>query len=152
MGNIFYQDFRDFIQALNDNQVEYILVGGYSVILHGGSRTTGDMDIWVRKEKKNYIKLVKAFTQFGMPVFDMTESNFLHNENLDVFTFGKAPVSIDIMTNVKGVNFEECIKAAQEFEDDGLKIRLIHVNHLIQAKTAAGRSKDISDIDSLTKE
>ena len=49
MGNIFNDDFREFIQALNDNDVEYMLVGGYSVILYGHNRTTGDMDIWVGK-------------------------------------------------------------------------------------------------------
>ena len=79
MGNIFNEDFRDFISALNNNEVEYILVGGYSVILHGYSRTTGDMDIWVKKTKENYLKLLAAFNQFKMPVFDMTEKKFLNN-------------------------------------------------------------------------
>jgi hypothetical protein len=79
MGNIFYQDFRDFLQALNNNQVDYILIGGYSVVFHGYSRTTGDMDIWVKRNKNNYDKLVKAFTEFGMSVFDMTEQNFLNH-------------------------------------------------------------------------
>ena len=64
MGNIFNEDFHDFISALNDNEVEYILVGGYSVILHGYSRTTGDLAIWINKEKENYFKLVKAFEEF----------------------------------------------------------------------------------------
>lgn len=63
MGNIFNSDFRDFISALNNNTVDYILVGGYSVILHGYLRTTGDLDIWVNKKKKNYAKLVKAFEE-----------------------------------------------------------------------------------------
>lgn len=61
MGNIFNSDFRDFIMALNKNAVKYILVGGYSVILHGYSRTTGDMDIWVERSDENYSKIVKAF-------------------------------------------------------------------------------------------
>lgn len=43
--NIFNADFQDFITSLNRCEVAYILVGGYSVILHGYSRTTGDMDI-----------------------------------------------------------------------------------------------------------
>ncbi len=54
MGNIFNDDFRDFIDCFNKSNVKYILVGGYSVILHGYSRTTGDMDIWVERTKKNY--------------------------------------------------------------------------------------------------
>jgi len=57
MGNIFNDDFRDFLKSLNNNKVNYILVGGYSVILHGYSRTTGDMDIWVERTKENYIKI-----------------------------------------------------------------------------------------------
>ena len=97
MGNIFNSDFRDFIAALNNNQVRYILVGGYSVILHGYSRTTGDMDLWVERTKENYLKIKDAFEEFGMPVFDMTEENFLHHPNCDVFTFGIPPVAIDLM-------------------------------------------------------
>ena len=95
MGNIFNPDFRDFIHALNNNNVQYILVGGYAVILHGYSRTTGDMDIWVKQDDENYAKLVKAFHEFKMPLFDMTKENFLNNTNIDVFTFGQAPVCID---------------------------------------------------------
>ena len=63
MGNIFNNDFSDFIEALNNNGVSYILVGGYSVILHRYSRTTGDMDIWVKKDEENYHRLAKAFRE-----------------------------------------------------------------------------------------
>ena len=65
MANIFNEHFRDFIQALNENDVEYVLVGGMAVILHGYVRGTGDMDIWVNKTTDNYKKLVKAFTQLA---------------------------------------------------------------------------------------
>jgi predicted acyl esterase len=51
--NIFNDDFRDFIQCLNKHQVEYVLVGGYAVIIRGYSRSTGDMDIWVNKTEAN---------------------------------------------------------------------------------------------------
>jgi hypothetical protein len=45
--NIFNQDFADFINAFENNRVEYVLVGGLAVVLHGYNRTTGDMDILV---------------------------------------------------------------------------------------------------------
>src|ERR1700761_7815388 len=115
MGNIFNDDFRDFINCLNQSGVKYILVGGYSVILHGYSRTTGDMDIWVDCTAENYLKLKRAFLHFGMPMFDLTEHNFLNNPDLDVFTFGRPPSSIDIMTKVKGLDFDECYKNAVYF-------------------------------------
>lgn len=85
MGNIFQDDFRDFLIALNNQKVDYILVGGFSVILYGYSGTTGDMDIWVRKTKENYRKLVKAFDEFGMPVFEKTEETFINHPEWDIF-------------------------------------------------------------------
>jgi len=150
-NNIFNDDFVDFLTALNKHNVEYILVGGYSVILHGYSRTTGDMDLWLNKTTENYNKLTKAFHDFGMPVFDMTEENFLHNPAFDVFTFGNPPVCIDIMTNVKGLTFDETFKNSSTVEmEDGLKVRLINYHHLIKAKRASGRYRDLDDIQHLS--
>lgn len=149
MGNIFNEDFRDFLFALNTQQVHYVLVGGYSVILHGYSRTTGDMDIWVERTEDNYAKLEKAFLQFGMPVFDMTKENFLEHPDWDVFTFGTAPVSIDIMVKLKGLNFEDAFRNSIVFEEGGLQVRTIGRENLIQAKKSTGRSKDLDDLDHL---
>jgi len=149
MGNIFQDDFRDFLTALNNQKVYYILVGGFSVILYGYSRTTGDMGIWVGKTKENYQKLVNAFDEFGMPVFDMTEENFLNHPEWDVFSYGKAPVAIDIMTSVKGLDFEETFAKTKLFEEDGLLIRTIHKNDLIRAKKASNRPKDLDDLENI---
>ena len=150
MGNIFNEDFQDFISSLNKHKVQYLLVGGYSVILHGYSRTTGDLDIWINKTKENYLQLKKAFGTFGMPLFDMTEDNFLNNPDLNVFTFGRPPRSIDIMTAVKGIDFDESFLAANLVEIENLEVRLIHLTHLLKAKKAAGRYKDLDDIENLT--
>lgn len=149
MANIFNSDFRDFITALNARQVRYILVGGFSVIVHGYSRTTGDMDIWVERSSDNYKKLKKAFEQFGMPVFDMTEENFLNHPAWDVFTYGKPPVAIDIMVSVKGLDFEKAYDRSVAFQDDDLLIRTIHKDDLITAKKSSGRAKDQDDLENL---
>ena len=149
MGNIFHNDFRDFILELNKCEVEYMVVGGYSVILHGYSRTTGDLDIWVNKTNTNYKKLVKAFSGFGLAIFDMTKENFISNPNIDVFSFGKPPVSIDILTDVKGLQFDACFQNASFVEVDKLKVRLIEYRDLIKAKKASGRPKDLDDLENL---
>lgn len=149
MGNIFNEDFRDFLLALRQNDVRYVLVGGYSVILHGYSRTTGDLDIWVEKTRENYAQLVLAFHDFGMPTFDMTAENFLNRPEFDVFTFGRSPVAIDIITKLKGVNFAEAYAQATDAEVEGITVRLIHYQHLLQAKRAAGRPRDQNDLDNL---
>lgn len=149
MGNIFNEDFREFLSALNHHEVRYVLVGGFSVILHGYPRTTGDMDIWVERTKENYSRLKKAFATFGMPVFDMTEENFLSHPIWDVFTFGVPPVAIDIMVKVKGLDFEENYNQAVIFEDNGVKIRTLHKTKLIEAKKQSGRHKDLDDLQNL---
>lgn len=151
MASIFNQDFLDFMDCLNIQKVKYILVGGYSVILYGYSRTTGDLDIWVRKDEDNYNRLVLAFTQFQMPVFDMTLENFMHSSMFDVFTFGRPPVAIDIMTGVKGLSFDECWEKANEFTIDNVTMKVVQLQQLIEAKKASGRYKDLDDLDHLIK-
>lgn len=148
MSNIFNQDFREFIRALNDAQVSYLLVGGYAVILHGRSRTTGDMDVWVQPSAENFLRLMKAFTAIGLPA--ISEEAFLTPDEMDVFSFGRPPVAIDIMTRVKGLSFEECFAASTLFFDGDLEIRTVMLGHLIAAKRAAGRHKDLDDLEHLT--
>ncbi len=150
MGNIFNSDFRDFLTAFNNNKVRYILIGGYSVILHGYSRTTGDMDLWVERSEENYYRIKSAFEEFRMPVFDMTNENFLHHPIWDVFTFGIPPVAIDLMLSLKGLTFTDVYERSVIFKDEDLEIRTIHKNDLIVAKQKAGRSKDLHDLENLT--
>lgn len=151
MGNIFNPDFRDFITALNEASVEYLLVGGYSVILHGYARTTGDLDIWVKPSHENFEKLERAFKIFGMPMFDLTIDKFLDTVNFDVFSFGRPPISIEILTIVLGLEFNAAFSESRIFSEDGLDVRCIQFHHLIMAKKAAGRSRDLNDIEQLSK-
>jgi len=150
-NHIFHPDFIDFIKALNQNKVEYLLVGGYAVILHGYSRTTGDLEIWVKRDRVNYKKLADAFSQFGMPIFDMTLDKFLLPENYDVFTFGNPPVAIDLMTKVKGLEFENAFSLATWHEFEDFRIRVINYEDLMTAKKEAGRFRDLNDMEQLEK-
>ncbi len=150
-NNIFRQDLQEFIEACNDHEVEYILVGGYAVILHGYSRSTGDIDVWINPTKANYEKLLGAFDQFQMPIFDMSEAKFLATESYDVFSFGLPPNGIDIMTSVKGLTFGEAYKNSYIYEFDDLDIRVVQYDDLIIAKKAAGRPRDINDVERLEK-
>ncbi|MBP6620334.1 MAG: hypothetical protein KA188_08785 [Leadbetterella sp.] len=151
MGNIFNEDFQDFIKALNQAEVEYLLVGGYSVILHGYARTTGDLDLWIKPTEANFKKLTSAFGIFGMPMFDLTLDKFLNTKDFDVFTFGRPPVSIELLTVVKGLEFDPSFKDSKVFEQEGFGVRSVQFHHLIEAKKAAGRSRDLNDIDQLSR-
>jgi hypothetical protein len=107
------------------------------------------MDLWVERTADNYEKLVAAFQEFGMPVFDMTENNFLEHPAWDVFTFGVPPVAIDLMISIEGFSFNEIYQRSVLFEDDGLQVQVIHKNDLIALKKRAGRSKDLDDLENL---
>lgn len=149
MANILNDDFTDFIQTLNTCNVEYILVGGYAVIYHGYNRTTGDLDIWVNPTSANYQKLSTAFSTFGMSVFDMNEIKFLNTTNYDVFTFGLPPVCIEILTKVKGLEFDETYANSKFAKFDNVDVRMIDIRDLRQAKKAANRNKDNDDLEHL---
>ena len=143
------QDFKDFILCLYAFEVEYLIVGGYAVIHYGHSRTTGDIDIWVRKSEENYLKIQQAFLKFGMSVFDMTIGNFLSNPEMNVFTFGSQPVSIEILTSVKGLEFEDSYNNAIATIWDTIPVKVIDIRHLILAKQASARYKDLDDLENI---
>ena len=86
-----------------------------------------------------------------MPTFGMTAENFLHRPEFDVFTFGRPPVAIDIITTLKGLDFADAHAQATDTVVEGLTVRLIHYQHLLQAKRAAGRPRDHNDLDNLPK-
>ena len=127
-------------------------MGGYSVILHGYNRTTGDMDVWLNPTISNYKKMKKAFSDFGLPIEAISEEQFINTDTFDVFSFGRPPVAIDIMTKVKGLRFDIAMKYAEWFElEKDFKVRALRLEDLIQAKKAAGRYKDLDDVEQLLK-
>jgi len=83
-----------------------------------------------------------------MSLFDMTLENFM-SEQFDVFSMGRMPLQIDIITKLKGLEFEEAIQQAEQKELEGLKISFLNLTDLIKAKKASGRHKDLDDIEKL---
>jgi hypothetical protein len=146
MTNIFNPDFTDFLELLIKNKVEYLLVGGYSVILHGYIRSTGDMDLWVNKSQDNYLKIKKTYIEFGAPVFP--ENDFPENE-FNVWGIGVEPSKI--LTHIDGLTFDESMKKCNFFKLEKINVPYINFNDLIKNKLSSGRFKDLADIEQLNK-
>lgn len=147
--DIFNPDFRDFINCLNRHHVQYMLVGGYAVILRGYSRSTGDMDIWVNKTSDNFKSLLNAITEFGLPVAAVPEQQFF-SDQFYVFSFGRPPYAIEILTALKGISsFAEAYQLSTIEAVDDFNVRVIHLKHLLLSKEAANRYKDKNDIENL---
>lgn len=148
MVNLFNIDFIEFLELLDKHKVEYLLVGGYAVVLHGYNRSTGDMDIWVNKSKKNYNKLQKVYTDFAAPMFSLDD--FLSTD-FNVWSMGKEPVKIEIITDIIGLVFQNSIKNCKWYELNNIKVPFVDLEDLINTKKASGRLKDLSDIEQLKK-
>ena len=145
------QDLRDFITALNRANVRYLLVGGYAVNVHGYQRSTGDVDVWVEPTEINYGRLTQAFGRFGLPIEVLPLAKFLAVAQYDVFSFGRPPNAIDLMTKVRGLVFGDAYANSTLYEFAELPVRVIGLADLITAKRAAGRPRDLADLVQLEK-
>lgn len=147
--NLFNNDFKDFIESLNKFDVDYILIGGYAVVLHGYHRTTGDMDVWVNATETNHRKLLQAFSFFGLPTDAIRLDRFLNNDRYDVFSFGRPPMAIDIVTAIQGVEFDDAYPSVKIVKIQDIKVKLLNILDLVKTKKAAGRYKDLDDLENL---
>lgn len=100
------QDFKEFIQSLNDNQANYLVIGGYAVALHGYPRYTKDIDIWVEMTPENAANMLKALEQFGFASLNLQAEDFLTPDQ--VIQLGYPPSRIDLITTPDGVDFTTC--------------------------------------------
>lgn len=141
------RDFKEFLSLLNSNDVEYLVVGGYAVSIHGYPRATGDLDIWVRKASENASRLADVIRAFGFGFTDPEPSWFLENNR--IIRMGHPPVRIEILTDISGVEFETCYSKRRIEVIDGVSINCISLEHLRQNKQASGRHKDLADLENL---
>ncbi|MFZ1494682.1 MAG: hypothetical protein WAU60_14895 [Candidatus Competibacter denitrificans] len=141
------QDFKEFVELLNKNKVEYLIVGGYAVGMHGYPRYTGDLDIWINATVENAQKMVKVLDEFGFASFGLTEEDFTKLGN--VIQMGYPPFRIDVLTKIDGVEFEKCYKNKITIQYDNIPLNIIGIDDLKRNKEASGRPKDCEDLRNL---
>ena len=138
--------FREFLRLLSAEAVEYLLVGGWAVIYHGYPRATKDIDIWIAVNEDNAQRVVRVFRKFG---FDVPPPVRVFLDPDRVLRFGTAPNQIEIITSASGVQFEECYRERIDTTLDGEPVSLISLPKLRINKRAAGRLKDLADLEEL---
>jgi hypothetical protein len=99
------QDFEELLRLLEENKVEYLIVGGYAVAFHGFPRFTKDIDIYYNISPQNIQKLQKALLKFGFSSEDVPHDLFYTKGN--IITFGVEPVRVDIINDISGVEFSD---------------------------------------------
>ena len=141
------KDFKEFVQFLNANAFEYLVVGGYALMAHGHPRYTGDIDFWVEPTRANIANLLMALGQFGFPSIDLKEEDFLVEQA--VIQLGFPPARIDLMVAVSGVEFASAYKSRLKVDLDGTQNNVISRYDFIRNKKATGRPKDFIDLKEL---
>jgi predicted nucleotidyltransferase len=143
------QDFREFIGLLEKHGVDYLVIGGYAVALHGFPRYTGDIDFFVAIAESNASNLLKVFEDFGFGDIGLSMEDFMQKDF--VVEIGREPRKIQVLTGIDGVHFNECFAQRLEVAVDGLTVKFISKDDLICNKVASGRPKDRIDAEELSK-
>ena len=140
-------DFKEFLRLLNAHRVEYLLVGGYAVAYHGYPRATADMDVWIAVHPQNAQRVIDVLKEFGFNPPDLSLDLFLKEGQ--VIRMGVPPVRIELLTSISGVGFKECLDARTVANLDGVEVPIIDLAHLKINKRAAGRHRDLNDLENL---
>lgn len=147
-----YPDFKELLSVLNANRVKYLVVGAYAVSIHAQPRATKDLDILVKADVENAQAVFTALAEFGAPLQGLTPADFA--EPGPFFRMGRAPVGVDILTAIPGVEFDAAwLRRVEDVVDaaTGLRASFISRNDLIAAKLASGRAQDLADVEAIRK-
>jgi hypothetical protein len=144
---LFTDDWKEFLRLANSHRLKYLVVGGVAVSLHGHTRSTHDIDIWIENSVANINRLKKTMTSFGF--LEQAESVPNKMGNRDVLFLGKTPFRIDILSGISGLTFARVFRSKQDFDVDGILVPVIDLENLIINKEASGRHKDLADVEVL---
>jgi hypothetical protein len=139
--------FKEFLRLLNAHAVEYLIVGGFAVIHYGRSRTTGDLDIWVRPTLENGERCLAALGDFGFVDCGVKAEEFADPRS--VFRIGVPPWRLELLTDVSGIAFDVAYPRRVSAVFDGIPVNVISLGDLRTNKRASGRHKDMADLEDL---
>lgn len=143
--------YKDLLHLFNDYEVEYLVVGGYAVMKYSEPRYTKDLDIWVKNSLQNSERVFQALAKFGAPLEHDGITRETFSQTSVVYQIGVAPVRIDILTHLSGVEFERAWERRAATSFFGVAANFISIDDLIANKKAAGRESDLDDLKRIEK-
>ncbi len=145
------EDFEDLLRELDRAGVEFVVVGAHALAAHGLPRATGDLDVLVRPDPANAPRVLSALRAFGAPLAT-------HSVGLEdflrpgvVYQLGLPPRRIDLLTEISGVTFEEAWAGRLHVTVGELRLPVLGRDELLRNKRAAGRKKDLADVEALER-
>ena len=140
-------DFKELLRLFNSRSVEYLVVGGYALAFHGVPRATGDLDLFVRPEPANAERILEALETFGFGSVGLTRQDF--EQEGRVVRLGVPPVRVELLTRLSGVTWDEAWAGRAAGSYGGVPVQFIGREAFVSNKRAAGRSKDLADLEEL---
>ncbi|HVA27237.1 MAG TPA: nucleotidyltransferase [Candidatus Baltobacteraceae bacterium] len=144
---------RDWIEALQlftEEGIRFLIVGAHARARYARPRATGDLDLWVEPTAENAERVLRALARFGAPLEGVSRADFEHDDT--VFQIGVPPLRIDVLTGISGVTFDEAWTNRQKGDVGGIAVSFIGREQFLQNKRAAGRPKDLADIEDVERE
>jgi hypothetical protein len=138
--------YKELLQLLNEFKVEYLIVGGFAVMKYGEPRYTKDLDVWVHNSLQNAQRIVGALKKFGAPLDHDGVSAETFAAKQVVYQIGIAPVRIDILTEITGVEFQNAWSRKVPSTFHGVPVNFISLEDLTANKQALGRASDLDDL------
>ena len=149
--DIFLDEHKKFLHLLIKHKVDFMLIGGYAVIIYGYERGTSDMDIWLKPDNENRDKFIAALREHGIREDVLGEVSKMDFTEVRIMHIGEKPNKIDFLTKVHGLNFDEANEKKKLLSIGEQKIPVINYHHLITLKILAARPQDKADVDILQK-
>ncbi|HKQ90164.1 MAG TPA: nucleotidyltransferase [Blastocatellia bacterium] len=133
------------LRELQRYEIRFVIIGGHAVRFHGVERGVDDLDLVVNSAGKAENLAAAILKVAGVSVNDVAYLETPYKQaplkNLRLYS--------EILTSIKGVEFEEAYQAANVVEVEGVTVRVISKEHLIRHKRAVGREKDLEDVERL---
>lgn len=133
---IFSPFHEKFLRALLQANVRFMVVGGYASIYYGVRRNTGDLDILIRPDRENAVRLLQVFHDLALQTDAIEPEEFEKELYLSI---GLEPDAIDIMTVTPGLDFDKAYSRVQFLETGNLKIPFVSFDDLITNKQKLNR-------------
>ncbi len=143
-----HDDLKELIESLIAHNVEFIVVGAHALAYYGRPRYTEDLDLFLRRSEANGTALRNALSAFGIPISDTT-SERLMTKDKQMIVIGHSPNSVDLMTFLDGVEFEDAWSHKVQGEVLGVTTWILNKSDYIKTKAATGRPKDLLDLEIL---
>jgi hypothetical protein len=141
------QDFKDLLKLLHAHGVKHLLIGGWAVGYHGYPRNTAGNDIWYAANPENAHAIVNMLRDF---IGTAPTPEELLNRPL-IFRMGNVPNRVELLTDIAGVDFEQCFMNRVNATLDDVPVTVIGLQDLLKNKRASGRDKDLIDAKQLEK-